>query len=312
MSFHELSYKMHAELDRVSKKTMDVEMYKGWFDSGTVDLWRHMRMFELINPFLEEYTGADWLTVGDGSYGTAATYIERNGGHALPVDINVSLLEVAKEHGLIKDFRRENAEQLSFADDSFDFALCKEAYHHFPRPMIALYEMLRVSRKAAILIEPADWLPSPMPRRVLQFLKNSVKRGLKRPIPHPDTGNYEVIGNYVYNVSEREIQKAALGLHLPTVGFKRFHDLYVEGVEFEKADERSELLKKLKKGIAKNDLLCKLGLSIRNRICAVIFKKAPDAGLRKRMSDKGFALIDLPKNPYLDAATLTGSTPHHG
>lgn len=311
MNFQELSYKLHEEREVADHKTMDAEMYAKWFDSGTVDLWRHLRMFNLLDPFLEEFEGAKWLTVGDGSYGTASIYIERKGGHALPVDINVSLLEVAKRRGMIKDYRRENAEDLSFADDSFDFSVCKEAYHHFPRPLLALYGMLRVSRKAAILIEPADWLPSPMPRRFLQAIKNSIKKKLKRPIPHSDTGNYEVVGNYVYNVSEREIQKAALGLHLPAVAFKRFHDVYVEGVEFEKADANSKLLKELKKGIAKNERLCKLGLSTQNHICAVIFKEAPNQSLRTRMRDKGFEVIDLPKNPYLDDLKSNRAASHH-
>jgi ubiquinone/menaquinone biosynthesis C-methylase UbiE len=302
MSFHELSYKLHAEQDHTHGKTLSVEMYQGWFDSGTVDLWRHLRMFSLIDPFLEEYNGANWLTVGDGSYGTASIYIRRKGGHALPVDINVSLLQVSREHGLIKDYRKENAESLSFADESYDFCLCKEAYHHFPRPMVALYEMIRVARKGVILIEPADWLPSPMPRRVLQYSKNSLKKLLKRPIPHPDSGNYEPIGNYVYNVSEREVQKGALALSLPTVAFKRFHDVYFEGVEFEKVDQNGELLKKTRRALFKNSVLSRLGLSVQNHIGAVVFKESPTEPLRAKLATTGFTVIDLPKNPHVNGS----------
>lgn len=39
-------------------------------------------------------------------------------------------------------------------DDAFDYVLCKDSYHHMPRPMIALYQMLRVARRAVVLIEP--------------------------------------------------------------------------------------------------------------------------------------------------------------
>ena len=302
MSFHELSYKLHAEADHSHGKTMSLEMYETWFESGTVDLWRHLRMFGLIDPFLEEDVGAKWLTVGDGSYGTASMYIERKGGHALPVDINVSLLQISKERGLIKDYRKENAEALSFADEAYDFCLCKESYHHFPRPMVALYEMIRVSRKAVILIEPADWLPSPVPRRVLQYGKNNLKKLLKRPIPHPDSGNYESVGNYVYNVSEREIQKSALGLNLPTVAFKRFHDVYFEGAEFEKVDQGGELLKKIRRELLKNAVLSRLGLSVQNHIGAVVFKQPPAERLRARLKAAGYTVIDLPRNPHLNGS----------
>ena len=302
MNLHELSYKLHAEQDLSQQKNVQLEMYRNWFESGTVDLWRHLRMFRLLDPFLEEFSGAHWLTVGDGTYGTASMYIQKRGSNALPVDINVSLLQLSKEHGLIKDYRRENAESLSFPDESYDFSLCKESYHHFPRPTVALYEMIRVSKKAVVLIEPADWLPSPIPRRILQALKNGVKKTLGLVIPHPDTGNYEPIGNYIYNVSEREIQKCALGLYLPTVAFKRFHDVYVDGVEFEKFDENGELLKKTRRDLLKNDLLCKLGLSVQNHIGAVIFKEPPPESLRMKLSVAGYHIVDLPKNPYLDGS----------
>lgn len=311
MNFQELSYKLHEEVDNTQYKTMDPEMYKRWFEGDTVDLWRHMRMFSLIDPFLDEFKDSTWLAVGDGSYGTASMYIQRKGCSALPVDINVSLLELAKESGILADYRRENAEALSFADDSYDFSLCKGSYHHFPRPMIALYEMLRVSRKAVVLIEPADFVPSPVPRRILQIIKNGIKKRLNKQIAHSDTGNFETTGNYIYNVSEREMEKIALGLHLPTVAFKRFHDVYIEGAEFEKADERSELLRQIKKGISKNELLCKLGMNNKNHISAVIFKETPEQSLRGKMQAQGYTIIDLPKNPYLNGANTNEGAPHH-
>jgi ubiquinone/menaquinone biosynthesis C-methylase UbiE len=300
MDFHKLSYSLHEKGHVGQEDLISLELYKNWFDSGTVDLWRHLRMFGSIDPLIDEFKGASWLTVGDGTYGTASIYIKRKGGNALPVDIHVSLLEMAKENRMIEDFRKENAEALSFADNSFDFSFCKEAYHHFPRPFIALYEMLRVSKKAVVLCEPADWLPSPMPRRTLQLIKNGIKKSLGKNVPHSDTGNYEEIGNYVYSLSERELQKLALGMGLPTVAFKRFHDVYMEGVEFEKAEPGSRLLKKIKKAISKNDLLCRLGLSTKGHMTAIIFKEKPSPALREKLRGAEFDVIDLPANPYLN------------
>ena|SRR2546421_4113902 len=301
MSFHEISYKLHGDEKHTQTESYSLDLYRNWFESDTVDLWRHLRMLSCLDPLLAEFPGARWLTVGDGTYGTSSIYIAKQDGDALPVDINVSLLEVARQNGIIRDYKKENAEALSFPADSFDFAFCKEAYHHFPRPVLALYEMLRVSRTAVILVEPADWLPSPVPRRILQSVKNQLKKLFKRDVPHPDTGNFEPIGNYVYNVSEREIQKIALGLNLPAVAFKRFHDVYIEGVEFEKADDQSKLLRKTRSGISRNDLLSRLGLSSQNHIAAVIFKTPPESSVRKKLNDAGYQVIDLPKNPYFNA-----------
>ncbi|NQT07036.1 MAG: class I SAM-dependent methyltransferase, partial [Candidatus Omnitrophica bacterium] len=53
----------------------------------------------------------------------------------------------------------ENAESLSYPDGSFDLVFCKEGLHHLARPMLGLYEMLRVCRKAVIIVEPYEtWL----------------------------------------------------------------------------------------------------------------------------------------------------------
>src|SRR5213075_2707793 len=105
---------------------------------------------------LEGFPESSWVTIGDGRCASDARYIRSCGRSVLATDIAPQLLRVAKERGAIDDYRAENAESLSFVDEQFDFALCKEAYHHFPRPMIALYEMLRVARVGVVLIEPYD------------------------------------------------------------------------------------------------------------------------------------------------------------
>src|SRR5207237_899676 len=56
-------------------------------------------------------------------------------------------------------------------------------------------------------------------------------------------------------ISEREMQKIALGLNLPAVAFKTFHDVYIEGVEKEKLNSNGPLFKKIKRKIIINNLL---------------------------------------------------------
>jgi SAM-dependent methyltransferase len=47
-----------------------------------------------------------------------------------------------------------DVQSLPWPSQHFDLVLCKESLHHAPRPVQGLYEMLRVCRRAAILIEP--------------------------------------------------------------------------------------------------------------------------------------------------------------
>lgn len=66
------------------------------------------------------------------------------------------IFKKGKEIGYIYNYSKENLESLSFNNESFDFVLCKESFHHLPRPYIGLYEMLRVSKIGVVLLEPYD------------------------------------------------------------------------------------------------------------------------------------------------------------
>ena len=101
-------------------------------------------MLKTIKPFIKK--GEHWLTIGDGRYGTEANYIMTNGANALATDYSDKLLKIGKEIGFINEYKKENAESLSFQDNSFDYVLIKEAFHHFPRPWIALHEAFRVCK----------------------------------------------------------------------------------------------------------------------------------------------------------------------
>jgi SAM-dependent methyltransferase len=72
--------------------------------------------------------------------------------------------------------RSLNAEDIDLPNESMDFVLCRQAFHHFPRPMIGFYEMWRVARLGVVLIEPADILPVRIFERV-RTLAKSVLRG---------------------------------------------------------------------------------------------------------------------------------------
>lgn len=264
-----------------------------WMKDGTVDAWRHLRMRNSILPFLNCYRKASWVTVGDGRYGSDAHYIEAHGGKVLATDISDVLIKEGRRRKFISKYQKENAEKLSFQDSSFDFVFCKESFHHFPRPMLALYEMIRVAKKAVILIEPND-TPSWLQTLVVKFLGRGGKS---------DLGNYfnsfENAGNYVYKISLREVEKTALGIQLPEIAYFGIDDFYIKGVEYEDYKKFSFKLLIIKAALFVMDVLYKLHFRDRALSVVVIFVQKPSKNLQQQLKAIGFKIIILPKNPYI-------------
>lgn len=93
-------------------------------------------------------------------------------------------------------YRIENSERLSLDSRSFDFVFCKESLHHLARPVLGLYEMLRVCRRAALIIEPYDALAG----RLLARL------GLSTAYETGQVGNLGARDNFVYRWSRRQLE----------------------------------------------------------------------------------------------------------
>jgi ubiquinone/menaquinone biosynthesis C-methylase UbiE len=305
--FSTSSYAAH---ERTYDTEVNQNLAQTWTKENTIDSWRHARMYQCIDPMLIEFPGARWLTVGDGRYGTDAHYLEQHHADAVATDIADGMLQRAKAAGYIKNFQKENAEQLSFEDESFDFVLCKEAYHHFPRPMIALYEMIRVAKRGVVLIEPDE---SPMLMSGKHILKMMVKEAMIRlglgkrfhdrqtNIIDCGTNWYEEVGNFGYAISRREMERVALGLNFRHVAFKGLNDVYENNVEHENATEESEFFRKIKSQIAEMDRESRRGLNrSRYKLLAIlIFKDKMEETFRARLAAAGYDISDLPANPYL-------------
>jgi ubiquinone/menaquinone biosynthesis C-methylase UbiE len=64
------------------------------------------------------------------------------------LDISHTFVEIASkkaaEAGVLVNFRQGNASAMSFADNTFDFLLCRAAFKNFGQPVRALQEMCRV------------------------------------------------------------------------------------------------------------------------------------------------------------------------
>lgn len=298
------SYRAHQHAyDAYSSNGEKAAHAAAWLEPGTINHWRFERMYKLTDPLLQAFPQANWLTVGDGRYGLDAQYLIAHGARALATDISETLLGEAKAVGLITDYRQENAESLSFNDESFDFVFCKESYHHFPRPMKALYEMLRVARRAVVMIEPNDQvLVQGVVSTTSRTLKNAIKRMLGRDTHYHQ---FETGGNYVYAISQREMEKAALGMGLQTVAFSGLNDCYLPGIEFQPAVAGNPLFRKVTRKIARYDLLCRLGLSQPGLLATILFKKPPSADLKAALERHQFRVRDLPENPYLGSLGAT-------
>jgi ubiquinone/menaquinone biosynthesis C-methylase UbiE len=301
-NFQETSYSLHEKHYILNNGELSDDQ-KSWLSEDTVDFWRHDRMYKPLTPLLKNNPNTKWITVGDGRLGLDSIRLKKiePSLDILPVDISTTLLEHAKRNGLITDYSKENAEKLSFPDNTFDFALCKESYHHFPRPYIALYEMIRVAKEAVILIEPNEInvLSRRLPGRLWIRFKKIIKKIIGKKGQHFDTGNFETVGNYVYTVSKREIEKVALGLGLSTVAFYYFNDVYIYGTEFEKTESDSKLFKKTKAGIRKKDIKSKLGIDPYKNIITIIFKQNPSEKICKELVENKFEIVQLPENPYI-------------
>lgn len=249
------------------------QLHASWFRDDTVDYWRHQRMYEGVFKCLSHACDERWLTIGDGRYGLDAIRMTRNGfSDVTASDLDASLLQLSHDAGLIKAAHAENAERLSFGDSSFDYVLCKESYHHFNRPMVALYEMLRVAAKGVVLIEPQDpYIDLPVYGRPHQHL-------------------FEDAGNYIYTLSRRELEKVALGMRLPAVAFKNICDLTAPDAEMQPAVVTNPVFTDLVERVAALEQRCSKGEEKYSLLLAVLFVTAPSALTISSFEQQGWFL----------------------
>lgn len=269
---------------------------ESWFREDTVDYWRHKRIRDVVIPVIECFPKLRWLSVGDGRYGTDAHYLEEKGLTVVASDIADELLKQGKKRGYIKKYAKENAENLSFEDESFDFVYCKEAFHHFPRAMVALGEMMRVARVGVVLQEPKDEYFYETWRHALVHQFGLWWRGVKRV---EEVHKFEEVGNYVYSLSPREVEKACLGLGWRMMAYKVIQDSYEAGVEYEEATSESRLFGRLRIKIKKLERWYRLGVLNGGLVTVVLLKDKPNKGVVKALKKAGFKVSELPVNPYV-------------
>ncbi len=90
-----------------------------------------------------------------GGVGGEGTLLADLGFNSVTVsDISENALEICKKRDPRIKTILLNAEDLTIPDNSYDLVIVQDGLHHLPRPANGFTEMLRVSKKAIIVIEP--------------------------------------------------------------------------------------------------------------------------------------------------------------
>jgi SAM-dependent methyltransferase len=283
------SYDLHSKFEEGLLQCR--ELPSCYTDPNSIDNWRHNRMLQAATDLVASFSQSTWLTIGDGRFGSDAHFLEELGCDVTASSISDGTLREAHAQGWIKRYSAENAEKLSLSDDSVDFVLCKESFHHFPRPGIGFYEMLRVSRYGILFIEPLDGSPK---------LLTEVKRLAKKFLRKGDTyDQFEPAGNFIYRLSIKETAKMLTALGLPTLAWKTMNDFWHIPFAGAPANKLSVATLGTRSAIFLQDALAKIGLLNFGLTAAICFKINPTAEVRSALQASGFRFIDLPKNPYV-------------
>lgn len=283
------SYDLHAKFEDGLLERR--ELPSCYTDPDSIDNWRHNRMLKAAADVVQAFPKSTWLTIGDGRFGSDAHFLERLGCDVTASSISDGPLREAYAQGWIKRFSAENAEKLSLADDSVDFVLCKESFHHFPRPGIGFYEMLRVARYGVLFIEPLDDSPK---------LLTALKRVAKKLIRKGDTyDQFEPAGNFIYRLSIKETAKMLTALGLPTLAWRTMNDFWHIPFAAAPANKLSVAALGTRGAIFLQDLLAKMGLLNSGLTAAICFKVNPSPDVRFALQASGFRFMDLPRNPYV-------------
>jgi 2-polyprenyl-3-methyl-5-hydroxy-6-metoxy-1,4-benzoquinol methylase len=258
----------------------------------SIDNLRHVRLLRMVAGRLAAaYPESSWLSVGDGHYGADAIRMAAQGVRVHASSLTDATLRISHQNGWIVEYSAQNAERMDLPDSSYDFVLCKEAYHHLPRPPIAFYEMLRVAKTAVVLIEPNRRSPT-----LLGFVRTAFKLATGRSI----MAEYEPSGNYIFRLSVPELIEMARALDLPAVAWTHYNDFYHPRWFNE---PRASMFERylFRVGLVVQDTLCGLRLMSPGGVACAVFKTPPSSDLIRRLRSQNIRVRLLRRNPYLTA-----------
>lgn len=292
---HDKQYEAYINNQEQSK------IAESWLNLESLDYWRHNRILNLVKPILKK--NEKWLTIGDGRYGSEAAWLKRNGVISHSSDMHTNLLELAFKKGIVDSFSKQNAENLNFESNSFDYVLIKETLHHLPRPWLAIYEAFRVCKKGVVIIEPNDtYAYSHFFKKTFIRFKNLLKKILNKKV-YLDEYGFEEVGNFIYTINIRELEKFLLGIHKTRIAFNNINDHYFENIEYVSTKNRNSREKLISLGlkfiILLKNILCNLGFMSYSIGEVILFKETPGKNIVNNLKKMNWDYKKLPKNPYL-------------
>lgn len=132
--------------------------YKGWGMEGAVAKWYAVLTKKSLDDFkalarriAEEIPPQSRVLEVAPGPGYFSIELAKSGGYQITgLDISKTFVKIARANaakaGVQVDFQQGNASSMPFADESFDFLLCRAAFKNFSEPKRALEEMHRVLR----------------------------------------------------------------------------------------------------------------------------------------------------------------------
>ncbi len=280
----------YNQIQSEEKSLKNSEFPSCYINPNSIDHWIHKKMFDTILPLTKYFPKSKWLTIGDGKFASDAFMLNSMSVEAIASSISNYTLEWAKQQAYISEYKIINAEQINEPPDSYDFVFCKEAYHHFSRPPLAFYEMLKVAKQGLILIEPQE-----NGTKLLDWVKTFVKKNVRGD----QNINYEISGNYIYRINVNEIKKMLMSMSLQYLAVYRFNYLYFPFIANMDYKEFSLQNIFLKSGEFILNLFSKIGLLNYGALTLIIFKEKPKMNLERELEEIGFKIYDLGINPYV-------------
>ena len=149
-----------AQIDAF-ERTFDTAAERWAFHDSTDPATRYARdrRLRVAIDRLQHVTADDlssWsaLVTCSGVGGEASYLANRGLGSVTASDFSSRALEHCRQRDPRLQTKLLDAEQLDAADGSYDLVLVQDGLHHLPRPVLGLTEMLRVARRAVVVIEP--------------------------------------------------------------------------------------------------------------------------------------------------------------
>jgi ubiquinone/menaquinone biosynthesis C-methylase UbiE len=137
----------------------DTKNWSFWDDPEPINRYVLERRMRIGIEHLMKATNtspADWdVLVVCGGVGGEGKVLANIGFRSVTVsDISENALKVCQQRDSRLKTMILNGENLALPDNSYDLVMVQDGLHHLPRPVLGLTEIIRVAKKAAIVIEP--------------------------------------------------------------------------------------------------------------------------------------------------------------